>query len=133
MNVDGYTERQTESFQQATASADRIADAQSLIPGSFGLKEAGIAVGILAGVLSVGAARYFGVPTVDVGGQTVSTEMALTVYSAIAGIGGFFGTFIASSRLASLPSDAVSYGSLAVPVAITFLGNAVAGFLFPSQ
>lgn len=116
---------------QAISGAEDIFETDGVVPG-IGLKEAGVGAMFVLGLASIGAAVRFGVPANEVLGQSVSTENALTTFNAIAGIGGFIGTFIASSRLSSVPGDGVALGSIALPIAFTTIGNVIAGVMFPS-
>lgn len=133
MDVTGHSTRSGPALQEAANSAHAIISSDSFIPGKLSLRGMGSLLGVLGlGVGFIATRRYnFGLSGALE--QGLATENALTYYSAIAGIGGFVGSIIASNRLASLTADSVTIGALMAPVIVTVAGNVVAGFMFPSE
>lgn len=140
MNVGDHAERIRDrlqhigqSRQETATSAKAIHESNSFIPGGFSLQNVAILLGIVGAAALIGAARFYGVPAgPDVLLQRVSTENALTTHNAAAGLAGFAGTFIASTRLSGLDAETVTLGSLMGPIILSVVGNAAAGLLFPS-
>lgn len=132
-NPDSSLDRLGDAANRLGERAQVIVESERFFPGRLTPRTVAIGLAAVGGLIGVAAASYYGVPTSRLMGQSLATENALTYYSAAAGLAGFFGSFIAAQRLAGLDRDAVTVVSLTAPVIVTVVGNAAAGFLFPTQ
>lgn len=136
MNVADHKQRirsGNSALHDAVESAQSIQTANQFFPRGITVQSVVIALLAVGAVIAAGAVSYYGVPTTMLLSQSIATENALTYYSTAAGIAGFAGSIIASSRLANVQGGSVSVGSMVVPVLVTAGGNFLAGFLFPNS
>lgn len=117
---------------RAVEHAQSIANDDTIFPGPLTVRDVVLAGGAVFFAAAVVGSRVFNVPTSLVFAQSIATENALTLYSTAAGIAGFIGSIIASTRLATVEADTVTVRQMAMPILVTAAGNIVAGFLFPS-
>lgn len=65
------------------------------------------------------------------GRLSLPTELATTAWGLLGGVGAGLAQIVVARRLSEVPSDTVALRSLAVPVAASFVGTILGGFLVP--
>lgn len=131
MELKGIASRDTEGKSVAAEIAQATAESDTILPGLSMRGLIGIVAVAVTG-LFVYAARTYGVPVSGVLNQNISTENALTLYTTLAGIGGFLANIIASSLISTVEGETVPIGSIILPIAVQITGAVVAAGTFPS-
>lgn len=132
MDVSGHSNRETTGMERAIEKAQQVAETESFIPNLKTRDILGFSAILGAGLLYLGS-RAFDVPFQQVLTHRISTENALTLYTTMAGIGGFLANLIASSQISTIEGGETTVLSILPPIAIQIVGAVVAAAAFPSE